>query len=88
MKTELSTRIRPLAAGSVLMVALSLGACSGMSPTEQRVLSGGAIGAGAGALLGGAAGGNPAAGAILGGAAGAAGGYLYDRHKKNQSPWD
>ncbi len=36
----------------VMLAALLMGGCSGMSYTEQRTLSGGAIGAGAG-LLGG-----------------------------------
>jgi osmotically inducible lipoprotein OsmB len=36
----------------VLVAALVLGGCSGMSYTEQRVLSGGAIGASSGALIG------------------------------------
>lgn len=38
----------------LLLAVMLLGGCSGMSDTEQRVLSGGAIGAGGGAgLLGG-----------------------------------
>ena len=42
---------------SLLLLAVMLvGGCSGMSDTEQRVLSGGAIGAGGGALIGAAAG--------------------------------
>ena len=53
----------------VMVVAVSVGACSGMSYTEQRTLSGGAIGAGSGALIGWAAG-NPAAGAAIGAGAG------------------
>ena len=36
----------------VIVVAIALGGCSGMSNTQQRTLSGGAIGGGAG-LLGG-----------------------------------
>ena len=41
----------------VIMVAVVLGGgCSGMSTTQQRVLSGGAIGASSGALIGWAAG--------------------------------
>ena len=44
----------------VVVLALALGGCSGMSSTEQRVLSGGAIGASGGALIGWAAG-SPAA---------------------------
>jgi len=65
----------------VLVAALLLGGCSGMSYTEQRVLSGGAIGASSGALIGWAAG-SPAAGAAIGGGAGLVGGFLYDRYEK------
>jgi osmotically inducible lipoprotein OsmB len=54
-----------------------------MSPTEQRVLSGGAIGAGSGALIGAAAG-NAGAGAAIGGGAGLLGGFLYDQWINNQ----
>ncbi|MDI6852233.1 MAG: glycine zipper domain-containing protein [Deltaproteobacteria bacterium] len=67
----------------VVVCALLLGGCAGMSYTEQRVLSGGAAGASAGALIGWAAG-SPAVGAAVGGAAGMAGGYIYDRYEKSQ----
>ncbi len=67
----------------ILVLALALGGCSGMSNTEQRTLSGGAIGAGSGALIGWAAG-CPACGAAIGAGAGAAGGYIYDRYEKSQ----
>jgi osmotically inducible lipoprotein OsmB len=60
-----------------IVLALSpLAACSHMSTQQQRALSGGAIGAAGGALLGGVTGGSPTAGAVLGGAAGAAVGAL------------
>jgi len=62
----------------LLPLALMLAGCAGMSTTEQRMLSGGAIGAGAGAVIGAAAAGNPAAGAAIGGAAGVLGGAVYD----------
>ncbi|MDD5375690.1 MAG: hypothetical protein PHO38_08700 [Acidithiobacillus sp.] len=55
---------------------IALGGCANMSPTGQRALSGGAIGAAGGAVLGAVAGGNPAVGAAVGGAAGAATGAL------------
>jgi osmotically inducible lipoprotein OsmB len=58
-----------LAAGALLALA----ACG--TTTEDRALSGGGIGAGAG-LLGGAAVGHPVEGALLGGAGGAAAGGL------------
>jgi hypothetical protein len=67
----------------LLAILLSVGACSGMSYTEQRVLSGGAIGAGSGALIGAAAG-SAATGAAIGGGAGLLGGYLYDQYQKSQ----
>jgi osmotically inducible lipoprotein OsmB len=67
----------------ICVVFLFVGACAGMSPTEQRVLSGGAIGAGSGALIGAAAG-NAGAGAAIGGGAGLLGGFLYDRYIKSQ----
>ncbi|OGP73059.1 MAG: hypothetical protein A2Y80_03150 [Deltaproteobacteria bacterium RBG_13_58_19] len=67
----------------VLVVALVLGGCSGMSSTSQRVLSGGAIGASGGALVGWATG-SPAVGAAVGGGAGMLAGFLYDRYQKYQ----
>jgi hypothetical protein len=65
----------------LVIATLFLGGCSGMSPTQQRVLSGGAIGASSGALIGWAAG-SPAAGAAIGGGAGMLGGFLYDQYEK------
>jgi osmotically inducible lipoprotein OsmB len=53
-------------------ICLTLGAC-GHTPGE-RALSGGAIGAGTGAVISGATGGSPWTGAAIGGAAGAIGG--------------
>ncbi len=67
----------------ILVIGLVLGGCSGMSDTQQRTLSGAAIGAGAGTAIG-AVSGNTAVGAVVGTAAGAAGGYLYDQHKKSE----
>jgi len=65
----------------LMVAALFLGGCSSVSPTQQRVLSGGAIGASSGALIGWAAG-SPAAGAAIGGGAGLLGGFLYDQYQK------
>jgi osmotically inducible lipoprotein OsmB len=53
-----------------------LAACSDMTPQQQRMLSGGAIGAAGGAAIGAISGGSPAAGAVIGGAAGAAVGAI------------
>jgi hypothetical protein len=63
----------------VLAAGLALGACSNMNTTEQRVLSGGAIGAGAGAVGTVITGGCVTCGAVLGGAVGAGAGYVYDQ---------
>ena len=69
----------------VPLIALTLSAallagCSNMNSTEQRMLSGGAIGAGTGALVGAVTGGlGIATGAAIGAAAGAAGGYIVDQ---------
>ncbi len=67
----------------IIIVAVLLGGCSGMSYTEQRTLSGGAIGAASGALIGADAG-APGTGAAIGGGAGLLGGYLYDQYQKSQ----
>lgn len=61
---------------AVLATAVSISGCSGMTPRQQSTLSGGAIGAGGGALLGAISGGRPAVGAAVGGAAGALTGYI------------
>jgi osmotically inducible lipoprotein OsmB len=56
--------------------------CANMTPTQQRALSGGAIGAAGGAAVGAIVGGSPALGAVVGGAAGTAVGALWeDIHK-------
>lgn len=70
--------------GALALSSFLVAGCAGMSPTEQRTLSGGAIGAGGGALIG-AIGGNAGLGAVLGGAAGLAGGYLWDQHKQSEA---
>ncbi len=59
------------ALSAVSLLAFSLSACVGDTQGE-RALTGGAIGAGAGALGGAALGYDPLTGAIIGGAAGAA----------------
>lgn len=62
----------------IIVCALSLAFVACGSTRADRALSGGAIGAGAGALTGAATGGSVAGGALLGGAAGAAIGGLTD----------
>ncbi len=71
------------ALAGLLIVILVSGGCAGMSATEQRVLSAGAIGASGGALIGWAAG-SAAIGAAAGGGAGLLGGYVYDQYQKSR----
>lgn len=61
---------------------LGLGACSDLSTTQQRTLTGGAIGATAGAVGIALTGGCVACGAAIGGAVGAGTGYAYDYFDK------
>jgi uncharacterized membrane protein len=67
----------------VAAIALFLAACSDMSATQQRALTGTTGGAAGGALIGAIAG-NAAMGAAIGAGAGLAGGMLYDYHKKTE----
>jgi hypothetical protein len=60
----------------IALVAVPLAACEGMSRTQQRALSGGAIGAAGGAAVGAITGGSAVTGALIGGAGGAAVGAL------------
>ena len=69
---------------AIPLAAAFLTGCSGMSTTEQRTLSGGAIGAAAGAGIVAIAGANPIWGAIGGAAVGAVGGYVYDQYEKSK----
>lgn len=73
------SKFRMLAA--TLCIA-ALTSCSGMNSTQQRVLSGSAIGAGGGALIGAATGGSVATGALIGAGAGAVGGYIVDQNHR------
>jgi hypothetical protein len=68
-----------LALAAVLVVC----GCADMTPTEQRTLSGAAIGTGAGTVIGAIAG-NAGLGAAIGAAGGAAGGFIWDRHKQTE----
>ncbi len=60
-----------------------LSGCSNMTDTQQRVLSGAAIGTAAGAATIAMTGGCVSCGAAVGGAVGAGAGYLYDHAQKN-----
>jgi osmotically inducible lipoprotein OsmB len=61
---------------AVFVLLFLLVGCAGMTPGEQRMLSGGAIGAGTGAAIGAITGGSPGVGAAIGGAAGVVGGAI------------
>jgi hypothetical protein len=67
---------------AVFLIIFFLLGCAGMSETQQRTLSGGAIGAGAGAGIAAISGGNAWAGAAVGGAAGALTGYIIGESHK------
>jgi uncharacterized membrane protein len=68
---------------AMLTLSLACAGCAGMSDTQQRTLSGAAIGTAAGGIVGAMAG-NTGMGLAIGAAAGAGGGYLYDKHKQTE----
>lgn len=74
---------RQLFIPSLLLATLALSGCAGMSDTQQRTLSGSAIGAAGGAAIG-AISGHAGKGALIGAGVGALGGYVYDQHQKSQ----
>ena len=51
---------------AIMLLALTMSGCYGMTRQQQSTLSGGAIGAGGGALLGGISGGSPGCGSGIG----------------------
>ncbi len=80
---QVSVKARAVGAGAALLLALGASGCSNMSATQQRTLSGGAIGAAGGAAIGAMAG-NAGLGAAAGAGAGLLGGYLYDQYEKSK----
>jgi len=79
--TDVALLVRIMAMRYGVIVAsvaslIALAGCAGMDRQQQRALSGGAIGAAGGAVLGAVAGFNPLVGAAVGGAGGAAVGAL------------
>ena len=68
---------------AILSLSLACAGCAGMSDTQQRTLSGAAIGTAAGGVIGAVAG-NTGMGLAIGAVAGAGGGYLYDKHKQTE----
>jgi hypothetical protein len=67
----------------VASLSLPVIACADMTPTQQRALTGTAIGAGGGAVIG-AIGGNAALGAGIGAGVGLLGGLLVDQSARAQ----
>jgi len=67
-----------------VLAVLGTAGCSNMNSTQQRTLSGGAVGAGVGAVGTALTGGCIWCGTLIGGAVGATGGYLYDQVKKGK----
>ncbi|OPX97891.1 MAG: hypothetical protein A4E60_03148 [Syntrophorhabdus sp. PtaB.Bin047] len=66
-----------------LLISMVAG-CSHMSTTQQRALSGGAIGAGSGAALTILTGGSVLLGTAIGAGVGTVGGLVYDDVQKNK----
>ena len=73
------TKLKRLSLPTATLLLATAG-CSGLNSTEQRMLSGGAIGTGTGAVIGALVPGlSIAAGALIGVGAGAAGGFIVDQ---------
>jgi osmotically inducible lipoprotein OsmB len=79
-----ASRSAGFVASALIAATLALTSCAGMNSTEQRTLSGGAIGATVGAVGTAVTGGCVACGAAIGGAVGAGAGYIYDQHEKSE----
>jgi osmotically inducible lipoprotein OsmB len=75
-----------LTGGALAALLAMTCACSDMDDQQQRAVSGGAIGAGGGALFGFLIGANPLLGAVVGGAGGAAVGALTSKDQANLNP--
>lgn len=70
--------------GAMAVLMMSLAACSNLSETQQRVVTGGAIGTAVGAAGTVMTGGCVACGAAIGGAVGAGTGYVIDQVEKKK----
>jgi len=85
MQKETVNQTNTLSSAKTMLAVLalvSLTACSGMNKTEQRVLSGAAIGAGVGTVGTAMTGGCVSCGAAIGTAVGAGAGYVVDHYNK------
>lgn len=67
-----------------VVAAFAVAGCGNMTQGQQRELSGGAIGAAAGAGITALAGGSAIWGAIGGAAVGTLGGYLYNKNEQSK----
>ncbi|MGE5842196.1 MAG: YMGG-like glycine zipper-containing protein [Deltaproteobacteria bacterium] len=68
----------------IVALLILLTGCAGLSTQQQRILTGGAIGAAGGAAIGAVSGGSVGTGALVGGAAGAVGGAIVHEMEKNK----
>ncbi|MCF8496734.1 MAG: hypothetical protein K9G62_08750 [Alphaproteobacteria bacterium] len=75
--------MKTIALNTILLAVLSLSVAGCGNTRGERALSGGAIGAGAGAVGGALTGGSPLTGAVVGGAVGAGVGALTDKDDIN-----
>jgi hypothetical protein len=84
MKTKHKTPLRAhtFRAAMFCLCLAAFSGCSNMNTTQQRTLSGAAIGAGVGTVGTIMTGGCVSCGAAIGTAAGAGAGYVYDQSKK------
>jgi hypothetical protein len=74
--------MRKLILAGVGAVMVMASGCADMSSTQQRTLSGAAIGTAAGYALGAMTGMSKGTGMAVGAAVGAGGGYIYDKYKE------
>ena len=68
----------------IVILLILLTGCAGLTSQQQRILTGGAIGAAGGAAIGAVSGGSVGTGALVGGAAGAGGGAIVHEMDKNK----
>ncbi|OLB48803.1 MAG: hypothetical protein AUH99_12880 [Candidatus Rokubacteria bacterium 13_2_20CM_2_70_11] len=72
------------ATAAALALTLALGGCASMTDTQQRAVTGTAMGAAGGAALGAIAG-NAGMGAAIGAGVGLLGGLLVDQHEESKA---
>jgi len=80
---EEDNMMRTLIFPAVLIAALILSGCTGMSDTGRRTTTGAGVGAATGAVIGSFSA-DAGKGALIGAGVGALGGYLYDQDQKSK----